>query len=141
MAGSPPLSSTLFAPMNFRFDEVDERIKRERVEAIEVPSLAPNLGPLVAFAGTWTGQGFNTIFRHDNSKTPTPFNPPIASDNVLELNLTQETLSFSSSLGSIPTADRGNKAIYSSMPSRIYKQSMMSPLRRLSAFILSQACG
>lgn len=109
MADSPPLSSTLFAPVNFRFDEVDERFERARIEALEIPPLAPNLGPLVAFAGTWTGQGFNTIFRPDNSKTPTPFNPPIASDNVLELNLTQETLSFSSSLGSIPNRGSGQQ--------------------------------
>ncbi|RFB75018.1 hypothetical protein DYH55_23055 [Methylovirgula sp. 4M-Z18] len=66
------------------------------------PAIAPNLGPLSAFVGTWTGRGFNTIFRPDNPKTPTPFTPPITSDNVLELNLTEETLSFETSLGSIP---------------------------------------
>ncbi len=64
---------------------------------------APNLGPLAAFAGTWSGNGFNTIFRPDNPQTPTALPVPIpASDNILELNLTQETLSFSQSLGAVP---------------------------------------
>lgn len=79
----------------------------------EVPSLTvptgptppPSLGPLVAFAGTFRGSGFNTIFRPDSKQTPTPLPKPVvppATDNVLELNLTQETLSFSHSLGSVP---------------------------------------
>jgi hypothetical protein len=61
------------------------------------------LGALAAFTGDWTGTGFNTIFRPNNPATPT-FNPapPGPSDNVLELNLTTESLSFSGSLGSVP---------------------------------------
>lgn len=63
----------------------------------------PPLGPLAAFVGDFTGQGFNTIFRPQNSKTPTPLPVPFPnSDNILELNLTSETLSFSPSLGAIP---------------------------------------
>jgi hypothetical protein len=66
-------------------------------------STTPSLGPLVAFSGTFTGTGFNTIFRPDSPTTPTPLPIPVAgSDNVLELNLTTETLSFSPSLGSVP---------------------------------------
>jgi hypothetical protein len=56
----------------------------------------------VAFAGNWIGNGFNTIFRPNSNKTPTfpiPCRGP--EDNVLELNLTSETLSFAPSLGTI----------------------------------------
>ena len=84
----------------------------------EVPSLttpttaapaAPSLGPLAAFTGAFTGNGFNLIFRPDSAKTPTPLPKPVTgSDNVLELNLTLETLSFSRSLGSVP--NRGSNA-------------------------------
>lgn len=65
------------------------------------PPPAP-LGPLAAFVGDWAGQGFNTIFRPDNTVTPTPLPVPVTSDNILELNLTSETLSFSSPLGAVP---------------------------------------
>ncbi len=65
--------------------------------------LTPTLGPLAAFSGTFTGNGFNTIFRPDSPTTPTPLPIPVSgSDNVLELNLTSETLSFSAPLGSVP---------------------------------------
>jgi hypothetical protein len=67
------------------------------------PPVPPPLGPLAAFVGDFTGQGFNTIFRPENSVTPTPLPVPFPnSDNILELNLTSETLSFSPSLGAIP---------------------------------------
>src|SRR3954468_3383252 len=65
----------------------------------------PDLGPLVNFAGTFKGNGFNTIFRpQDFNDSPTPLPNPAngPNDNILELNLTEETLSFSPSLGSIP---------------------------------------
>ncbi len=54
----------------------------------------PPLGPLEQFVGSWTGLGFNTIFR--------PSQPATGSDNVLQLNLTTESLVFSAGLGSIP---------------------------------------
>jgi hypothetical protein len=71
------------------------------------PTPPPSLGPLAAFKGDWVGHGFNTIFRPDNTVTPTPLPnplvpPPPVLDNVLELNLTSESLSFSPSLGSVP---------------------------------------
>lgn len=75
-------------------------------------SPAPDLGPLAAFAGTFAGHGFNTIFRPDSEKTPTTLPNPISTtdpdDNLLELNLTSETLSFSAPLGSVP--NRGSKS-------------------------------
>jgi hypothetical protein len=71
------------------------------------PTPPAPLGPLAAFVGDWVGNGFNTIFRPDNSVTPTPLPnpvppPPPPRDNILELNLTSETLAFSKSLGSVP---------------------------------------
>ena len=90
--------TALSMPDNFRFGEAS---------SLTVPtttvSPAPSLGPLAAFTGTFRGKGFNTIFRPDNAKTPTklPVSVP-AGDNVLELNLTEETLSFSPPLGSVP---------------------------------------
>jgi hypothetical protein len=71
------------------------------------PAPPPPLGPLSAFVGDWVGNGFNTIFRPDNNVTPTPLPnpvppPPPPRDNILELNLTSENLTFSRSLGSVP---------------------------------------
>jgi hypothetical protein len=71
------------------------------------PVPPPPLGPLSAFHGDWVGNGFNTIFRPDSTATPTALPnpvppPPPPRDNILELNLTSESLSFSPSLGSVP---------------------------------------
>jgi hypothetical protein len=63
----------------------------------------PNLGPLVAFSGTFTGPGINFIFRPQNAATPTPLLiPQPTSDNILEINLTLDSIAFSTSLGSVP---------------------------------------
>lgn len=114
MADDTPLSRALSTRPNFRIHEVRNPSGPSLLEAAvvaPVSPVAPNLGPLSAFTGNWTGKGFNTIFRPDSTKTPTPFNPPIiGSDNVLELNLTEETLSFSNSLGSIPNRGTGAQA-------------------------------
>ena len=77
------------------------------------PAPPPPLGPLSAFVGDWVGNGFNTIFRPDSAATPTQLPnpvppPPPPRDNILELNLTSESLSFSPSLGSVP--NRGTAA-------------------------------
>ncbi|MGA8441691.1 MAG: heme-binding protein [Candidatus Sulfotelmatobacter sp.] len=76
------------------------------------PAPPPPLGPLSAFVGDWVGNGFNTIFRPDSSATPTPLPnpippPPPPRDNILELNLTSESLSFSPRLGSVPNRGTG----------------------------------
>jgi hypothetical protein len=74
----------------------------------------PPLGPLSFFVGDFVGNGFNTIFRPDSAATPTKLPnpvppPPPPQDNVLELNLTSETLSFSKSLGSVPNRGTGQQ--------------------------------
>lgn len=91
-----PLTTALVLPSDFRFDAV-------HATPVAVPAANPALGPLAHFKGTFTGMGLNTIFRPDNQVTPTHLPIPVGpSDNVLELNLTHETLSFSPSLGSVP---------------------------------------
>ena len=91
-----PLTAALSLPSDFRFDAV-------HAVPTAAPAPTPALGPLTHFKGTFTGNGFNEIFRPDSSATPTHFPVPAGgSDNVLELNLTHETLSFSASLGSVP---------------------------------------
>lgn len=84
-------------PSTFRFGAV-----RPKPTLPGAPPAAPDLGPLAAFVGNWVGTGFNTIFRPDSPETPTPLPIPAGGDNVLELNLTSESLSFSPSLGSVP---------------------------------------
>ena len=90
-------SAHIALPSQFQFNQVD---------SVHLADLAPvpppDLGPLAEFVGTWKGSGFNTIFRPDSAQTPTPLPTPAGGDNVLELNLTQESLAFSPSLGSVP---------------------------------------
>jgi hypothetical protein len=103
-AGAPPLEAATSIPARFEFGEVATGLK-----PIFVPPEPSPLGPLAAFVGDWQGTGFNTIFRPDNPETPsseTLPHPLPPSDNVLELNLTSETLSFSASLGHVPNRGR-----------------------------------
>jgi hypothetical protein len=101
------LSAGISLPSDFHFGEVSSLAPNFRTTELALsPSVStPGLGSLAAFAGTWTGSGFNTIFRPNSNQTPTklpvqPPGPPL--DNVLELNLTTESLAFSPSLGSVP---------------------------------------
>jgi hypothetical protein len=89
-------------PKGFKIHQVRARTPEvlQGITALAAPTPPPTLGPLVAFEGTWSGIGFNTIFRPQKRTFPVPH--PAPSDNLLELNLTSETLSFSPSLGSIP---------------------------------------
>jgi hypothetical protein len=91
MTDAKVLSAALSSPIDFLIGEVG------RAPVVEAP--AP-LGPLVAFTGNWIGSGFNTIFRPNSYKTPT--NLSASGENVLELNLTTESLSFAPNLVSIP---------------------------------------
>ena len=83
--------------------------------AAPAPTPPAPLGPLAAFVGDFVGNGFNTIFRPDSAASPTKLPnpvppPPPPHDNILELNLTSETLSFSKSLGSVPNRGTGTQA-------------------------------
>ena len=89
-----PLEPVFSLPSGFTFGEVPSG-------APDGAGPTPSLGPLTAFTGTFTGNGFNTIFRPDLG-SPTKLPKPETDDNLLELNLTQETLSFSPALGSVP---------------------------------------
>jgi hypothetical protein len=95
------LVPALSVPADFRFGAVSST---EKLNPVFVFDVEPSLGPLGAFVGDWSGLGFNTIFRPNSPTTPTsfPVTPTDIPDNVLELNLTSETLSFSPSLGSVP---------------------------------------
>jgi hypothetical protein len=90
-------SAHIALPARFHFDQVDP----VHIAGL-VPVGPPDLGPLAEFHGAWQGAGFNTIFRPDSQQTPTPLPTPAGGDNVLELNLTSESLAFSPSLGSVP---------------------------------------
>jgi hypothetical protein len=101
MSDSKPRAS-IQLPSDFIFGQL-----RPNHAVVPPPTPPAPLGPLSAFVGDWVGNGFNTIFRPDSTATPTPLPnpvpaPPPPRDNILELNLTSESLSFSPSLGSVP---------------------------------------
>ncbi len=95
------LQSAFAIPTNFKIHQVPTAPPSHDLVAAAPKLAPPPLDALSAFSGTWTGNGFNTIFRPQKGTT-TPLPVPVPGDNVLELNLTTETLSFSPSLGSIP---------------------------------------
>ena len=100
---------TIVLPTSFRYDEV-KHVPKDEAKAAPATPPAP-LGILSHFQGEFVGRGFNLIFRPNsappgNTTFPTPLPPPPVpnppNENVLELNLTTETLSFSNSLGNVP---------------------------------------
>lgn len=93
------LVPAVFLPSDFEFGSVPSQEGSSLPSS--APAQAPSLGPLSAFTGTWHGRGFNQIFRPD-SGSPTKLPHPVSSDNLLELNLTSHTLSFSRPIGSVP---------------------------------------
>ena len=107
MSDTKPRAS-ISLPADFLFGELrpDHRVVPHAIAP-------PPLGPLAFFVGDFVGNGFNTIFRPDSVATPTPLPNPVPPstphDNILELNLTAETLSFSKSLGSIPNRGSGSQ--------------------------------
>ena len=108
MAAQAPLQAvppkgapTIRLPTGFEIHGVTSKL----LDKTPSTSPAPPLHVLDNFQGTFVGNGFNTIFRPQSSVTPTifPNNPTQGfTDNVLELNLTTETLTFADALGSVP---------------------------------------
>jgi hypothetical protein len=96
---SGALTPALFIPGDFEFGEVPST--EGSTQAPPPRHHVPSLGPLSAFTGTFHGHGFNQIFRPD-SGSPTKLPKPVASDNLLELNLVSQTLSFSRPIGRVP---------------------------------------
>jgi hypothetical protein len=102
---SGALTPALFLPADFEFGAVPS------IEGIPPAPAAPSLGPLSAFTGTFHGHGFNQIFRPD-SGSPTKLPHPVSSDNLLELNLVSQTLSFSRPIGSVPNRGEDQPDIF-----------------------------
>jgi hypothetical protein len=103
MADIIPTDQVLEETRGFRWGEVSPA--REQQLVAEAASAEPSLGGIAGFTGTFKGNGLNTIFRpQDFAVSPTPLPKPAAgpNDNILEINLTEETLSFRTALGSIP---------------------------------------
>ena len=103
MADTVPTEQVLEETRGFRWGEVPPTRER-RLAALAAPA-EPDLGGIAGFVGTFRGNGLNTIFRpQDFAVTPTPLPNPAngPNDNILEINLTEETLAFSKALGSIP---------------------------------------
>ncbi|HEY4992564.1 MAG TPA: hypothetical protein VII33_10840, partial [Nakamurella sp.] len=103
MTDSVPTEQDLDLTSGFRWSEVPPTRER-RLAALAAPA-EPDLGGIAGFVGTFRGSGLNTIFRpQDFAVTPTPLPNPAngPNDNILEINLTEETLAFSKALGSIP---------------------------------------
>jgi hypothetical protein len=96
---SGALTPALFMPGDFEFGEVPST--EGSTQAPPPPHHTPSLGPLSAFTGTFHGPGFNQIFRPDIG-SPTKLPHPVRSDNLLELNLVSQTLSFSRPIGTVP---------------------------------------
>src|SRR5215468_9963164 len=103
MADIVPTEQVLEETRGFHWGEVPPT--RERRLAPAALRAEPDLGGISGFIGTFKRSGLNTIFRpQDFAVTPTPLPDPATGpdDNILEINLTEETLSFSTALGSIP---------------------------------------
>ena len=100
------------SPQNqFRtLDGESQKVVTSDATAAALPKQPPSppLGTIKAFSGTFVGRGFNLIFRPRSDKFDDFPVKPVAdshnfpADNVLELNLTRETLTFSQQLGSVP---------------------------------------
>jgi hypothetical protein len=86
------------------------------------PPPSTTLGPLAPMVGTWSGSGFNTIFRPLNPASPNQLPTPVGGDNILELNLTSETTTFTAINGLIP--NRGMTQADISLSGLVYLQQI-----------------
>ena len=95
-----PKGATISLPPDFEIHGVTSKLLSKEISTTPAPPLLA----LDNFKGTFVGNGLNTIFRPQSTATPTifPKTPPGNPDNVLEINLTTETLAFADALGSVP---------------------------------------
>ncbi|GFF43224.1 hypothetical protein IFM58399_06872 [Aspergillus lentulus] len=105
--------ATINLPPGFKFNQVQFYKKQVPPRTQQAP-----LGALAKLAGSFTGTGFNTIFRPNSGPPPlgttfpnpvSPTPPAFPSDNVLELNLTKETVTFSQPLSAVPNRGFGSQ--------------------------------
>ena len=94
-----------------------------------VPPHSDPLGPLAELPGKWVGKGFNQIWRPVHGAT----------DRFLELNLTDETLEFSKSIGDIP--NRGLLQNDLTLQGIHYLQQSEGQHCRQMDFTLNLGCG
>lgn len=103
----------------FKWHSADKKLQgTPAAAAVAAATPPPPLGVLSAFNGNFSGTGISLIFRPNNSgpKATTfkkPISPPAPappSENVLEINLTTETLNFGAALGSVPNRGLGSQA-------------------------------
>ena len=100
--------ATINLPPGFKIIPQDDKLEQRATPPAQANSNPP-LGVISNFTGVFIGQGFNSIFRPDPNapnNTPLPIAVP-GSDNVLELNLTTESLSFGGQLGQVPNRGFG----------------------------------
>jgi hypothetical protein len=99
---------------NFQWHSADHKLKGSS-KAGPTTNPPPPLGVLANFKGNFSGTGLNLIFRPNSGppngttfpKAVTPAPPAAPSENVLEINLTTETLNFGEPLGSVPNRGLG----------------------------------
>ena len=114
-AAAPPAPAPLPAPPAVHAPQLPQ------AAGVLVSQLAGQLGrvslppefPLAQFQGAYAGNGFNLIFRPRSNKSNDadfmPNKPTLGpNDNILELNLTTEQLTFGDSLGNIPNRGFGD---------------------------------
>lgn len=96
-------------PNGFQIESQDHRLKHGTPLTQDPTTPPPPLGVLANFTGVFAGTGFNLIFRPNNGVKGTTFPNPVSpapptppSENTLELNLTKETITFATPVGSIP---------------------------------------
>ncbi|EAQ88786.1 hypothetical protein CHGG_05405 [Chaetomium globosum CBS 148.51] len=115
--GRPSNGQVISQPDGFKFTDADSRYGDDyRSRLTPAKQAEPPLGILAALEGKcFRGPGINMIFRPNNGPPPgtdfpNPVNPPPpdgTSDNALEINLYEETLSFSKGVGRVP--NRGSQ--------------------------------
>lgn len=106
--------ATIHLPPGFKIDHT--QIGRKQ----RVPGTQPApLGVLAKLSGSFNGTGLNTIFRPNSGPPPlgtsfpdsvNPVPPTFPSDNVLELNLTTETITFTQPLSKVANRGFGSQA-------------------------------